>query len=530
MTSGTARSQQRHARPSRRPSKPVSLGERLQRITLPGWVALAACAVTLAITLQTLQGRSADYDEGVYWQSLRAMANGHALFGSVFSSQPPLFLLSIYPFFMLFGQSLSAARVGLLVFALVGIAGVYWLGRALGYRSVGAAACLLLALDPLFERGTHTLQAELPSVALQIWAVACAALAMRANGRRRDWLAVAAGAFLGGALMLKLFAVAAIVPVVLLLSLPLAKRWLDDNGKLRWLHWAEVWDGLRAIAPTLGYAAAGLVGMVILVLLPFLGQLGTVYDQAVAFHLAAARVDGNSLGKNARVLGQTLVGTPLFYIGALATVALIWRRMWAGLVMVAWALAALLVDARQQPLFPHHVILLSPALALAAAFGALVFWRALAAWGQERIGQAVAVVAVTLACGAGLTLNIVHNAALARPPDTRSIEMALTLQGVSAPTEVVLTDDQYIAAIANRDVPPQLVDTSGVRIASGYLTANELESLITRDRIHAILFASGRFDALPGFRVWVAAHYTEVTTFDQNGALYVLEPNTNPPV
>jgi hypothetical protein len=108
--------------------------------------------------------------------------------------------------------------------------------------------------------------------------------------------------------------------------------------------------------------------------------------------------------------------------------------------------------------------------------------------------------------------------------------MAIALQSVSAPGEVVLSDDQYVAALANRDVPPQLVDTSAVRITSGYLTTPELERYITRNRIHVILFANGRFDLLPGFRDWVAARYTQVETFDHGGALFLLEPANNAPV
>ena len=169
MASGTARTRRR---PARHSGGTMSVAEWIKHITPAGWVALGAGVITLALALQTLQGQSADYDEGVYWQSLRAMANGHPLFGSVFSSQPPLFLLSVYPFYMTFGQSLSAARLALVFFSLAGIAGMYVAGRALGHRTIGAVACILLALDPLYEHGAHTLQAELPSIALQIWAVA----------------------------------------------------------------------------------------------------------------------------------------------------------------------------------------------------------------------------------------------------------------------------------------------------------------------------------------------------------------------
>src|SRR5690242_1246340 len=223
----------------------MSLAAQIRRISPAGWGALGACVIALALALQTLQGPSTDYDEGVYWQSLRAMANGHPLFSSVFSSQPPLFLLSVYPFYMLLGQSLGAARLALIVFSLAGIAGTYIAGRALGHRAIGAVACLLLALDPLYEHGAHTLQAELPSVALQIWAVACAALAMRVSGRRRTWLVVGSGALLGCALLIKLFAIAALVPIVLYLSVPLARRWIEKDGNLRWPPRSEIWDGLR---------------------------------------------------------------------------------------------------------------------------------------------------------------------------------------------------------------------------------------------------------------------------------------------
>jgi 4-amino-4-deoxy-L-arabinose transferase-like glycosyltransferase len=507
----------------------VSVAEWIKHITPAGWVALGAGVITLTLALQTLQGQSADYDEGVYWQSLRALANGHPLFGSVFSSQPPLFLLSVYPFYMAFGQSLSAARLALVFFSLAGIAGAYVAGRALGHRTIGAAACILLALDPLYEHGAHTLQAELPSVALQIWAVALAVLAMRATGRRQRWLVIGAGALLGGALLMKLFAIAALIPIVLYLCAPLARRWLDADGRLRQPPWAEIQDRLRQIAPTLGLLAAGLLGAIVIVLLPFVGQLGTVYDQVVRFHLAAATSDSNPLGDNLRLIIVSLRGTPVIYAAALGAVVIVWRRMWVSLPLLLWALAAFITLARQQPLLAHHVVLLSPTLALIAGCGACAAWSAFASLNWQRAGLAVTL-ALVVACSVGLVVNVRNNAAANAPLPTRSIEMAIALQGVSAPSEVILSDDQYVAALANRDVPPQFVDTSAVRITSGYLTTTQLEDYITRNRIHVILFATGRFDLLPGFHAWVAERYTEVTTFDHGGVLYLLEPSNNPPV
>ena len=534
----TTRARRRTARRTNRPANrpptlSAALGAGIARISPAGWVAVGACVLSLALALQTLQGPANDYDEGVYWQSLRAMANGHPLFSSIFSSQPPLFLLSVYPFYIVFGQSLSAARLALVFFSVGGIAGVYLAGRALGQRTIGAVACVLLALDPLYQHGAHTLQAELPSVALQIWAVAVTLLAMRATGSRRGWLAVIAGILLGCALLVKLFAVAALVPIVLYLSAPLFRRWLDEQGRLRWPGWDEILAGLRQIAPTLGLAAAGLVGVVVLVLLPFVGQLGTAYDQVVRFHLVAAQANSFPLSHNLEWLRYALVDKRLIYLPILATLVIIWRRMWLAAPLILWALADFVTLVRQQPLLDHHIVLISPALALIAGCGVVAAWRVAQTFSVEnwrRVGLALTAALLALACLSSLSLTLQRNAEANGPVATRTLRMAIALQSVSAPSEVVLSDDQYVAAMANRDVPPQLVDTSAVRITSGYLTAPELETYITRNRIHVILFANGRFDLLPDFRDWVAARYTQVETFDHGGALFLLEPQNNAPV
>jgi hypothetical protein len=502
---------------------------RIANISPSGWIALAACVVALMLALQTLQGRSFDYDEGVYWQSLRAMANGHSLFGFVFSSQPPLFLVSVYPFYMIFGQSLSAARLALVFFSLAGVTGTYVAGRALGHSIIGAVACLLLSLDPLYEHGAHTLQAEMPSIALQLWAVACAALAMRATGRRRGWLAAGAGVLLGCALLTKLFAIVALVPIVLYLGAPFARRWLDGDGSLSQPSWRLIQEDLRQIAPTLGLLAAGLFGVIVLILLPFVAQLGTVYDQVVRFHLAAAQTMSHPLRENLRLIDVMLFSAPLIYIAVLAVLVIALRRMWVSVPLIFWALAASVTLAQQQPLWGHHVVLLSPVLALISGCGALAAWQVFTALGRQRTGLAITLILLVLAGRAGLAVNLHHNAKAKAPTPPSELEMAMALEGVSAPDEVVLADDQYVAALANRDLPPQLVDTSSVRIVSGYLTAAQLEDFINRNRIRVVLFARGSFGLLPGFRAWVAQHYTQVATFDHDGALFLLEPKEQTP-
>src|SRR5438270_13872556 len=110
------------------------------------WVVpLGLLAIAIYMRLYNL-GQPFDhdgYDEGVYWQSLRAMGAGHTLYSQIFYSQPPFFLLSTFPSYILFGSSLWSARLGIALVSLLVLLGAFLLGKALSGRLVAIAALLL---------------------------------------------------------------------------------------------------------------------------------------------------------------------------------------------------------------------------------------------------------------------------------------------------------------------------------------------------------------------------------------------------
>ncbi len=135
------------------PTGKVTPGRAPRWQTIFMWVVpLAFLAIAICMRLYNL-GQPFDhdgYDEGVYWQSLRAMAAGHTLYQQVFYSQPPFFLLSTYPIFALFGNTLWSARFGIALVSLLGLPGALLMGKALSGRSGAIVAMLLLVLDPLY--------------------------------------------------------------------------------------------------------------------------------------------------------------------------------------------------------------------------------------------------------------------------------------------------------------------------------------------------------------------------------------------
>jgi hypothetical protein len=197
----------------------------------------------------------------------------------------------------------------------------------------------------------------------------------------------------------------------------------------------------------------------------------------------------------------------------------------------AWALASLLLLLNQQPLFTHHVALLVPPLALTVAVGLPAWLEVRPASASRTYGMGRLTPLATLGAGMlavalvwGLAAGTVQTRAAAVPPLGVELAAAQALASVTEPGDLVVADDQYAVGLAGRDVPPGLVDTSTVRIASGYLTLDQLERAVSQPGVKAVLFVSGRFDEVPGFRAWVADHYTPVGAFGSGMALYVTLP------
>ena len=78
-----------------------------------------------------------------------------------------------------------------------------------------------------------------------------------------------------------------------------------------------------------------------------------------------------------------------------------------------------------------------------------------------------------------------------------------------APDQLVVTDGQFVVSMAGRNTPPDLVDTSIVRIVTGYVTLQQLIHDASQPQVHAVLFFMDRLDLpqLTAFHAWVAQHF-----------------------
>ena len=94
------------------------------------WAALVTGIAFVASEAIVLTARIRDYDEGVYWQSIRALARGEPLFRSIFAPTPAGFYYTLLPFYLV-GHSLTGLRIGVLVFGIIGLGATFLIGRLL---------------------------------------------------------------------------------------------------------------------------------------------------------------------------------------------------------------------------------------------------------------------------------------------------------------------------------------------------------------------------------------------------------------
>ncbi len=489
---------------------------KVARVEHPRWqnilfwgIVLALVIIAVAMRLYQL-GVPFDrdgYDEGVYWQSLRAMNAGFALYHQIFYSQPPFFLLSTYPFFALFGSTLWSARFGIALVSLFGLPGAYLLGKSLGGRIGAVVAMLLIIVNPIYLAQSQTIEAEVSSAAFSLLTVGAAYLWWdNPEGAAGLFYAIVCGVTLSLGILCKLLSFSCLVPIGLLMLARLWQLWRKQAGATS--------ASVRAVVVG---AIACIVTFAVLIV-PFAGSYHDLIQGVVTFHTRAGTVFSRQPGMVGFKEQYLLTFTRSYFILILAAflgtlVALI-HRNWKVVPLLAWLLVSLYLLWITTPLFYRHLIALVPPLIGLALMGLEGLPISL-----EKHGNAAKIVPVAalllIICAVGLNarqnLAYYHNVAQQNSSSYTRLEerVATDLRNSIAPNQMVITDAQFIAALADRSTPPLLVDTSTVRIDSGFLTLQQLEYEASQPDVHAVLFFTNRLTLhnVAPFHAWVAQHF-----------------------
>ncbi|HWS83871.1 MAG TPA: glycosyltransferase family 39 protein, partial [Ktedonobacteraceae bacterium] len=481
---------------------------------------------------------------------LRSMSTGASLYQQIFYSQPPFFLLSIYPFYALLGQTIWSARLGIAIISLFGLLGALLLGRALAGRLGMLLALLLLVINPLYLAESQILQADAPSTALTLLAVGLAYLWWeRPNGMVKYCLAMLAATTLALSILTKLLAAPALAPVILLALAPF-KEVKKQTPVKRFVSMDPLFLGCIAFVLT-----------TLLLLLPFRHAFSQFWQTVVTFHTDAKTYFLDTQSGNSTNIGsllESLLSASALY----GTVIALLRRDWRVIPLLVWLVATIYLLWQQVPLFLHHSVVLIPPLIALAVMGVAPITRA-----EKRprllVGHLLRLLPLktTFASKKPAFLKVISKAThpLVHIATVITIILALCqivsniqpirslydssylnahsqstqpnihvihdLQRFTKQDQLVITDAQFIAAQAGRSTPASLVDTSDVRIFTNYVTTQQLIEEASQPQVQVVLFYTDRLDMmLPSFYNWVSQHFHLAYRYGSGEELWVKNP------
>ncbi len=486
-------------------------------------VALLGIIVAIAATMRLadLEGARSNFpdlfDEGIRAEQLFLMSRGFRPYRDIYAAQGPLLLDTLYPFYRAFGESLGAIRLGVGVLSLVGLVGAFLVAAQVAGPVGGVLACALLALSPAYLEGSRLALAEVPSLAPASLALACA-VRFQAGGSRR-WL-VGSALLLAFALLLK--------PMVATVAVPIGLAIL-----MRAFSTPEAKPGARAFQSPLrrvsvdlglyGLAVAAVSGAVVLTMGP-----REVFEQLVAYRAGATGASGweaRASWKEA-IQGPIAAHPSVYALAAVGALLLIVRRAWLGLPPIAWLLATFALLFFYTPLHPKHLAYLTLPVAVVAGAGLGAAWSVAATGYAGRLGLSTVGRAALAALALAL---VVWELATVQPALARGVqpvveeddldlhvfdgEAARTIQALVPADRFVVTDHPYIAFLARRMVPPELVDPSRGRTRAGTLTEEVAERAASDRDAPVVLFWADRLRRLGRFSGWVEERYEPVASF-----------------
>ncbi len=486
--------------------------KRAPAVRWPGILMWSVLAVLLALAIWmrsiglNLPFDRDGYDEGVYWQSLLAMRAGYTLYGQIFYSQPPFFLLSTYPLYILLGGSLWSARMSIAVVSLIGLPGAFLLGKALKGRLGAVLATLLVVVDPLYLSLSQKIEAEVSSAAFSLLAVGAAYLWWESSeGTVGLVLAVLCGIALPLGILCKLLSLTSLLPVGLLVLARLWQLWQKKPG--------ITVRSLQAIV----LAIATSIIVTLLVFLPYFGSLFNLLREVVSFHTNARAALINERAQNGAIFKTFFTAAlPLTIAAVYGFVAACIRRDWRILPLAGWLLLTMYMLWLEAPLFNRHFIALIPPLIGMAILGlgdSVTLKQFFARFTLSNVMTALAIMLMLFVVARDMPSYRPYYRAEAQQGSVSAtavqVHIANDLRNAITPEQLVITDGQFIAALAERNTPPALVDTSMVRIASGYLTQQQLINAAQQADVHAVLFYSTRLrmSQVAGFYDWVTQHF-----------------------
>jgi 4-amino-4-deoxy-L-arabinose transferase-like glycosyltransferase len=432
-----------------------------------------ATAVRLITPIEwTLDNTNADSD--VYLAMAMMVFRGFTLYNEIFCGHPPLMIWILVSAFRIFGVS---AVIGGLVgvgLSLIGISGVFFVAKRLGGFGAGIVSAILFSFSPLYLQVSRSASNEILLCALTPWMLYSFLLYLQRKSSR--WL-ILSGLLSGLGFLSKFYAVFLSLSICLYLIYK------------------------RSFREAVYYLI--LTGVPMLTLLTF--DLTAVWKDVFLFPLYRPVTSLNL--RLERIVDFARENLGLILLGfAGAFFQLRSHKNEKTNFLILWLFITFLGLTFQTTLYKHHLVHTLIPLAVCTSF----LIKEL-----PRLPPKKATAFILLLLVVTVPVMAAYDPAAITPefPELVKVrfEVAYLVQNLTGPNDFVISGDLMIPVIANRMVPPNLVDISDTRHEAKFiLSRNLIEACIKYDV--KIVIVSSRLLSFGKFIEFVRKHYINIGT------------------
>ncbi|MFA6532690.1 MAG: glycosyltransferase family 39 protein [Patescibacteria group bacterium] len=425
----------------------------------------------------------ADNDEGIYLTSFLLVDRGFQAYKKTYFSQPPGFLLSVYPGFVLLGKTLQAARLTVGLWSMIGLLAVIWLGFELKNKWTGLLAVSLLFLIPSYFNQSLTFQSDVLITTFSL--ISLAALVRFGKNFNLIWFIISSF-FLNLAFWTK-FDITFFPPFFLVLFLICKDKKFLIN--------------LIFIFCTVSLA------FFMIFILPF--GFKEVFNNSIILRFQAA--SSTTSFSLFYFLKKDIFLSVIILSGLLLSFLKNKSIRYPIIIIYIWSIFVLIIFYFYRPLFPHHLVILTvPFVLLFSQVTELFFSN------KKLFSYFVSILLII-----SLTNRIYITTSTSSKLINEQQENAVRIiNKYTNSKDIVVSDEEILNGISGRLPPPELSDISLVRIKSGNLSSEDFKQAIFAYKPKLIIPWNGRLEAIKNFRENLL-NYRILASFSSSKNIYI---------
>ena len=428
-----------------------------------------------------------DNDEGIYLTSFLLVDKGYPAYKKTYFSQPPGFLLTVYPGFILFGKTLPAARLTIGIWSIIGLLAIIWIGFELKNRWSGLLAIGLLFLVSSYYNQALTFQSDILITTFSL--ISLVTLIRFGKNFHLRWFIIST-VFLNLAFWTKF-------DITFFPSFFLALFILFNEKKISFKKVINLFFIFLAVS----------FGFFILLISPF--GIKEVFYNSILLRFQAAKNSSSTMLFD--YLKRDVILSMIILVGLF--LGLLKRKSirYPTNIILLWSIFTLILFLFYRPLFPHHLVMLTVPMVLLFSQVAGYYFS------DKKLFKSVIIIILIVSLCNRIYITLKTSSKLINEQQQKAVEIIRTHTGIN---DIVVSDEEILNGISGRLPPPELSDISYIRIRSNNLTSENFKKIINTYKPKLIITWNGRLESIKNFKENLAG-YKVLTSFSDSKNIYI---------